>query len=92
MTAWQATRGKPVRITKPEEGTNTLSCPRCGGMLAAELVAAMYQLVCEKRVMTGPYCHCHDIDGSMWASLLPEEKAPAAEPPNDGRTSERKQP
>lgn len=61
-------------------------------MLAAELVAAMYQLVCETRVMMGPYCHCHDIDGSMWASLLLEEKAPAAEPQSDGRISERKQP
>lgn len=75
-----------------EEGKNIMSCPRCGGILATELVAARYQLACEKTVITDPYCHCHDIDGSMWACLLPEEKAPAAEPPNVCKTSERKQP
>lgn len=69
-----------------------MSCPRCGGMLAAELAAAMDQLVCEMTIITGPHCHCNVIEGSMWACLLPEEKAPAAEPPNDRGIPERQMP
>jgi len=65
-----------------------MSCPRCGGMLAAELAAMMDTLVCGKTVFESSYCHCDDFDCSMWACLLPEEKAPAAEPPNDCRVSE----
>ncbi len=65
-----------------------MSCPRCGGMSAAELLAAIEQLVCEETVITGPYCHCHDVDGSMWACLLPEEKNATVEPPNDRGISE----
>lgn len=69
-----------------------MSCPRCGGMSAAELAAAMNQLVCEMTAITGPRCHCTAIDGSMWGCLLPEEKYSVAEPPNDRRTSEGEKP
>jgi ribosomal protein S27AE len=65
-----------------------MSCPRCGGMLAAELAAMMDTLVCGKTVFESSYCHCDDFDCSMGACLLPEEAAPAAEPPNDCRVSE----
>lgn len=66
-----------------------MGCPRCGGMSVAELVAAMHRLVCEKTILTGPYCHCHDVESSMWACWLPEEKGPAVEPLTDCRASER---
>jgi hypothetical protein len=66
-----------------------MSCVCCGGILAAELAAAMDQLVCEMTIFTGPHCHCNVIDGSMWACLLPEEKATAAEALDDRETSEK---
>jgi hypothetical protein len=65
-----------------------MSCPRCGGISVAELAAAMDALVCKKTVFEGSYCHCDD-DGSMWACLLPEEKATATESLDDRKTSER---
>jgi bacterioferritin len=52
-----------------------MSCPCCGGISAAELVAAMDQLVCDKTVLEGPYCHCDDVDGCKRAPSLPAEKA-----------------
>ena len=42
-----------------------MSCQRCGGMLAAELAAAMYELVCSRVVIETRYCHCDDIDSPM---------------------------
>ena len=42
-----------------------MSCQRCGGMLAAELAAAMYALVCKKVVIETRYCHCYDIDSPV---------------------------
>ena len=42
-----------------------MSCQRCGGMLAAELVSAMYELVCKKFVIETRYCHCDDIDSPV---------------------------
>ena len=65
-----------------------MGCPRCGGMSVTELVAAMHRLVCEKTILTAPYCHCHDVEDSMWACSLPEGKAPAEEPPTDCRAPE----
>lgn len=66
-----------------------MSCPRCGGISVAELAATMDALVCKKTVFEGSYCHCDDVDGSMWACLLPEEKTTAAESLDDLETSER---
>lgn len=37
-----------------------MSCPRCEGMSAAELAAAMDALVCEKTLFKGSYCHRED--------------------------------
>jgi hypothetical protein len=37
-----------------------MSCPRCGGMSAAELAEAMDALVCKKTLLKGSYCHCED--------------------------------
>jgi len=65
-----------------------MSCPRCGGISVAELAAAMDALVCKKTVFEDSYCHCDD-DDSMWACLLPEEKATATESLDDRKTSER---
>lgn len=66
-----------------------MSCPRCGGILVAELTKAMEQLICEKTIIEGPYCHCDDVDGSMWASLLPEDKSTEKEALADRLASER---
>lgn len=79
-------------MLEPQEWKNRMSCPRCGGMVAAELTAGMDALVCEKTVFERSYCHCDDVESALWACLMPEEKAPAAEPPNDCRTSESKRP
>lgn len=62
------------------------------GVSAAGLATALYRSVCEKNIIENTRCHWDDLDNSMWASLLPEEKTPAAESPNDDRTSGRKQP
>jgi hypothetical protein len=42
-----------------------MSCQRCGGMLAAELASAMYELVCKKVVIETRYCDCADIDSPV---------------------------
>jgi hypothetical protein len=49
-----------------------MSCQRCGGMLAVELAAAMYQLVCGKVVMENRYCHCNDAESPVRAYPLRE--------------------
>lgn len=72
-----------------ERGRDRMSCPHCGGMLAADLAAVMDELVCEKTVFEYSYCHCNDVDSSM---LVPKEKVPAAKQPSDCGTSEGKEP
>jgi len=49
-----------------------MSCQRCGGVLAAELAAAMYELVCGRVVIENRYCHCDDV-GSPVQTNLPQE-------------------
>jgi len=46
-----------------------MSCQRCGGVLAAELAAAMYELVCGRVVIENRYCHCDDDEGPMQTNL-----------------------
>ncbi len=46
-----------------------MSCERCGGVLAAELAAAMYGLVCEWAVIESRYCHCDDVESPVEAKL-----------------------
>jgi|KBSSwiStaDraftv2_1062776.scaffolds.fasta_scaffold1446719_2 hypothetical protein len=46
-----------------------MSCERCGGVLAAELAAAMCDLVCERVVIMSRYCHCDDVESSVEAKL-----------------------
>ena len=50
-----------------------MSCPQCGGMLPDELAAAMDDLVCERAVIEGPHCHCHDVDGATLSGSQGEE-------------------
>lgn len=52
----------------------------------------MDQLVCEKSVIEGPHCHCQELDGSLWARLLPEEKATMAEVTDERGIPERQRP
>ncbi len=51
-----------------------MSCQRCGGMLAAELAAAMYELVCGRVVIENRYCHCDDVEGPVQVDLPREEE------------------
>ncbi len=85
MAVWLVQRGKVMHtgLGPNELEGERMGCSRCGGITAAELIAAMEQLVCDETAITGSYCHCHDIDGSMWTCLLPEDKNPMAEPSND---------
>lgn len=46
-----------------------MSCQRCGGVLAAELAASMYDLVCERAVIENRYCHCVDVESPLEAKL-----------------------
>jgi hypothetical protein len=46
-----------------------MSCQRCGGMLAVELAAAMYELVCRRVVIETRYCHCDDVDSRVQEGL-----------------------
>jgi hypothetical protein len=46
-----------------------MSCQRCGGVLVAELVAAMYELVCERAVIESRHCHCGDIENPVETKL-----------------------
>ena len=69
-----------------------MSCPRCGGVLATELAAAMVELVCGMVVIEGRYCHCDDDDGAVQSNRSPDDgdtldgqsQCPT---PSDGRTS-----
>jgi hypothetical protein len=59
-----------------------MSCQRCGGVLAAELVAAMYELVCERAVIESRHCHCADVEDPELTNLSRESVgAPARELP-----------
>ena len=49
-----------------------MSCQRCGGVLAAELAAAMYELVCGKVVIENRYCHCDEAEGPVQTDLSRE--------------------
>ena len=46
-----------------------MSCQRCGGVSAAELAAAMYDLICGRVVIENRYCHCDDVESSMHMEL-----------------------
>ena len=46
-----------------------MSCRRCGGMLAAELAAAMWELVCTRVVIETRYCHCDDVESLVQEGL-----------------------
>jgi len=69
-----------------------MSCPRCGGMSAAELAESMDALVCEKTLLKSSYCHCEDVDGSNQAGWRPEEKASPLEPASERMTPESRTP
>jgi hypothetical protein len=59
-----------------------MSCQRCGGVLAAELVAAMYELVCERAVIESRHCHCAAVEDPELTNLSRESVgAPARELP-----------
>jgi hypothetical protein len=49
-----------------------MSCQRCGGVLAAELAAAMYELVCGRAVIENRHCHCADVEGPELTNLSRE--------------------
>lgn len=49
-----------------------MSCQRCGGVLAAELAAAMYELVCGRAVIESRHCHCADVEGPELTNLSRE--------------------
>lgn len=61
-----------------EKGGLEMSCQRCGGILAAELAAAMYELVCGRVVIENRYCHCDDVEGPVQVDLPREERAALA--------------
>lgn len=46
-----------------------MSCQRCGGLLAAELAAAMYELVCGRGVIENRYCQCDDVESPVQMDL-----------------------
>lgn len=62
---------------------NRVRYPQCRGISAAELAAALDQLVGEKTVIEDTECHYDDVDSSMGAYLLPEEKTAMAEASDD---------
>lgn len=69
-----------------------MSCPRCGGMSAADLVAAMDELICGWAVIDGPYCHCDEAGSSIPPDSLWERSDGPTERPNGSTTAERKGP
>ncbi len=69
-----------------------MSCPRCGGMSAVDLAAAMDELVCGWAVIEGPYCHCDEIEGSQRACPLRDKSDNSAEPPDGSATSKSRRP
>lgn len=69
-----------------------MSCPSCGGMLPADLAAAMDELVCGWAVIEGPYCHCDEVDSSMQTCPLRDKCDNSTERPDGSATSERRRP
>ena len=65
-----------------------MSCQRCGGVLAAELAAAMYELVCGRVVIENRYCHCDDVEGPVQVDLPREERGALAGESPETATSE----
>jgi hypothetical protein len=55
-----------------------MSCQRCGGVLASELAAAMYELVCEMAVIESRHCHCDDVEGPLHVKMQREGKGALA--------------
>jgi hypothetical protein len=80
---------KSPQMIEPKEGKSGMSCPRCGGMSAAELATAMNELVCDKAVIEGPHCHCDEVDSPMEACPLREQNATPEALPDENATSER---
>ena len=46
-----------------------MGCQRCGGLLAAELANAMYELVREVAVIESRHCHCDDVEGPLHVKM-----------------------
>ena len=65
-----------------------MSCPRCGGMLAAELASAMQALVCGLVVIEGRHCHCDDVEGPVHTNLPHERRGALAGESSETITSE----
>lgn len=55
-----------------------MSCPRCGGVLAAELADAMVQLVCGAFVIEGRHCHCDDVENPVQTNMPREGRVALA--------------
>jgi len=53
-----------------------MSCSRCGGVLAVELIDAMRSLVCGMDLIEGRYCRCDDVKGPSRTNM-PHEKSGA---------------
>jgi hypothetical protein len=64
-----------------------MSCQRCGGVLAAELAAAMYELVCGRVVIENRYCHCDDVESPMQMDLPRKESGILARESTETTTS-----
>ena len=65
-----------------------MSCQRCGGVLAAELAAAMHELVCGVGVIKNRYCHCDDVNSLVQADLPRQGRVARAEQPPESTKSE----
>ena len=72
-----------------------MSCQRCGGVLASELAAAMYELVCEMAVIENRHCHCDDVEGPRHVKMPREDRGalprelPATSSPKEDQNGQR---
>lgn len=64
-----------------------MSCQRCGGLLASELAAAMYELVCDMAVIETRHCHCDDVEGPLHVKTPREGRGALAHEPSATTTS-----
>jgi hypothetical protein len=71
-----------------DKGDLEMSCQRCGGVLAAELAAAMYELVCGRVVIENRYCHCDDVESPVQVDLPREGEALSLGSPPEATTLE----
>lgn len=55
-----------------------MSCQCCGGVLASELAAAMYELVCDMAVIESRHCHCDDVGGPLQVKTPREDRGALA--------------